>query len=59
MTVSNNDCVKHAKNRPLGANDIDTIGEDILDLQSTSVISPVEVFATTTELSDVDKNNSG
>mmetsp|Transcript_8931 Transcript_8931/g.13394 ORF Transcript_8931/g.13394 Transcript_8931/m.13394 type:complete len:259 (-) Transcript_8931:578-1354(-) len=65
--------VKHAKKRPLGANAMEIIGADddpipppslIRDLQSTSVnplFGLVDGFAsaTTTEPSEVDKNNSG
>ena len=59
MTVSIDDSVKQARNLPFGANDISTMGDDILALQSTSVISQVTVFTTMTELSEVDKNTSG
>ena len=73
-TVSTELEVKHAKNLPFGANAMDTIGEagpiippsdpPILDRQSTSVkplFGLVDGFnsATTTDPSDVDKNNSG
>ena len=62
---------KHAKNRPLGANAMEIIGADddpipppIRDRQSTSVnplLGLVDGFdsATTTDPSEVDRNNSG
>jgi hypothetical protein len=59
MTVNMEDSVKHARNRPFGANVMSTMGDDILALQSTSVISQVTVLTTMTELSDVDRNTSG
>jgi hypothetical protein len=59
MTVKMEDCVKHARNRPLGANVMATIGEEMRARQSTSVISAVQVLTTTTELSDVDRKTSG
>lgn len=51
--------MKHARNRPLGANVMATIGEDMRARQSTSVISAVTTLTTTTELSDVDRKTSG
>lgn len=59
MTVNIEDSVKQARNRPLGAKVMSTMGDDMRALQSTSVISQVVVFTTMTELSDVDKNTSG
>ena len=59
MTVRKEFCVKHARNLPLGAKDMETIGDCILSLQSTSVISPVAQSTTRTELSDVARKSSG
>jgi hypothetical protein len=68
-TVKTELAVKHAKNLPLGANAIETIGAfgpdpPILPLQSTStkpLFGLVEgcISETTTDPSDVAKNNSG
>ena len=59
ITVSIDDSVKHAKNRPFGANVISTMGEEILARQSRSFISAVAAFTTTTELSFVERKISG
>ena len=59
ITVNMDDSVKHAKNLPLGAKVISTMGADIRARQSTSVISHVAVFTTSTELSVVERKTSG
>jgi hypothetical protein len=67
-TVNTELAVKHAKNRPLGAKAMDTIGAlfdpPIFVRQSTSVKPLLGLVEgcnseTTTDPSDVDKNNSG
>ncbi len=59
MTVNMDDSVKQARKRPFGAKLISTIGAEIRVLQSKSLISVVEVFTTTTELSEVATKTSG
>mmetsp|Transcript_20093 Transcript_20093/g.36444 ORF Transcript_20093/g.36444 Transcript_20093/m.36444 type:complete len:226 (+) Transcript_20093:2914-3591(+) len=59
MTVKMDDCLKHARNLPFGAKVIATIGDDMRARQSTSVMSPVTVLTTTTELSEVERKTSG
>lgn len=59
ITVSIEDSVKHAKNRPFGANVISTMGDEIRARQSRSFISAVAALTTTTELSFVERKTSG
>jgi len=59
ITVRIEDSVKHAKNLPLGANVMSTMGDDIRARQSRSFISVVAALTTTTELSLVEMKTSG